>query len=291
MISEIKVFDSVTALPDQADHLVAYCASHGGMYSGSLALSARLRGVVLCDAGVGLDQAGIASLGLLDAAGVPAATVSHRSARIGDGTDGYARGRISYVNSFAAAQGVGVGDSCRLALERLARQLPAPAPRTQTLRYANESRSTAHMPDGTEVVLVDSNSLITQEDAGRIVVCGSHGGLLGGDAQSAVRVDVFGIVFNDADGGADLAGHSRLPALEARGIAGACVSAWTARIGDAQSSYETGVISALNDTARKHGAVLGMSTQAFVACLSATRRGGGAEDVSPHIGTMPLGAP
>ena len=47
---------------------------------------------------------------------------------------------------------------------------------------------------------------------------------------------MFAAVYNDADFGVDDAGISRLPALDARGIAGACVSAWSARIGDGQST-------------------------------------------------------
>lgn len=271
MISEIFILDSITKLPARAGHAVAYCASHGGGYSGTLALQAGLRGVILCDAGVGLRQAGIASLSLLEAAGVPAATLGHRTTRIGNGQDGYARGLVSYVNSVAAGLGVNIGDPCQKALDTLARHAPVPLANKASVEPVKEHRSTVRLSNGGQIVLIDSNSLITQADAGQIVVCGSHGGLLGGDPLSAVRFDVGAIVFNDADGGADLAGVSRLPALEQRGIAAACVSAWTACIGDGQSSYQTGVISALNDTAINCGAVLGMTTQAFVLQLSTTK--------------------
>jgi len=44
--------------------------------------------VILNDAGVGRDRAGIGGLALLDTIGMSAATLSHRSARIGDGDDG-----------------------------------------------------------------------------------------------------------------------------------------------------------------------------------------------------------
>lgn len=272
MIAEILILDSVTKLPARADHAVAYCASHGGGYSGSLALQAGLRGAILCDAGVGLRQAGIASLGMLEAAGVPAATLGHRTTRIGDGQDGYTRGLVSYVNSVAAALGLKVGDPCHKALDMLARYAPALPFNKAAGQPAKEHRSTVHLPNGAQAILVDSNSLITQADIGQVVVCGSHGGLLGGDPLSAVRFDVRAIVFNDADAGVDLAGLSRLPALEQRGIAAACVSAWTACIGDGQSSYQTGVISALNNTALNSGAVLGMTAQEFVFRLSATER-------------------
>ncbi|CAM4393079.1 hypothetical protein [Bordetella muralis] len=264
----ILVLDSITQVPPRTHDTVAYCASHGGSYCGSLALSTGLRGVILCDAGVGLEQAGIAALPILEAAGIPAATIGHLSARIGNGQDGHQRGRISHANAIAARLGVAIGDTCHHALETLACRA-SPGPLETNIAHADaEHRSVVRLSNGGEVTLVDSNSLITATDTGKIVICGSHGGLLGDDPGSAVRVDVRGIVFNDAAVGIDQAGTSRLPALDERGIAAACVSAWTARIGDAQSSYRTGVISALNRTAIEAGASLGMTAQAFALQLA-----------------------
>lgn len=267
---EPLILDSITQLPPQARQAVAYCASHGGLFSGALALQAGLRGILLCDAGVGLGQAGIASLALLQAAGVPAAAIGHRSARIGDGRDGFQRGLVSHANAAALALGIRPGDRCAAALAALQRCAPPRPAGAQDTCGAAESREILVQPNGVPVVLADSNSLVEPADAGRIVVCGSHGGLLGGDPGSAVRVDVRAIAFNDADGGADLAGHSRLPALDRRGIAAVCVSAWTARIGDARSSYETGVISALNEAAARAGAGLGMPLHTFLLQLTDT---------------------
>jgi hypothetical protein len=93
------------------------------------------------------------------------------------------------------------------------------------------------------IVLIDSASLIAPEDAGQIIVTGSHGALVGGNAQMALRVDGFAAVFSDAGVGADGAGITRLPALDTRGIVGLTVSAASARIGDAASLYEEGRIS------------------------------------------------
>ncbi|NYT84321.1 hypothetical protein [Pollutimonas harenae] len=266
---ETLILDSITKLPSSARHIVAYCASHGGRFSGALALQTGIRAVILCDAGVGLRQAGIASLAMLQDHGVAAATVGHNTACIGNGQDGYARGRISYLNAAAAALGVEAGEPCSQAMEKLAGQVPANDMHGASATAVAEQRNIVHLPGAGQVVLADSNSLVTQDDVGQIVVCGSHGGLLGNDPLSAVRFDVRAIVFNDADRGMDDAGLSRLPALDQRGIPAACVSAWTASIGDAQSSYQTGIISALNNTAKNCGALLGMSTQEFVLQLSA----------------------
>ena len=85
------------------------------------------------------------------------------------------------------------------------------------------------------IVLINSASLISPDDAGQIVVTASHGALVGGNAQMALQVDAFAAVFSDAGVGSDNAGISRLPALDGRGIAGLAVSAASARIGDAAS--------------------------------------------------------
>jgi hypothetical protein len=120
-------------------------------------------------------------------------------------------------------------------------------------------------------VALDSASLLTPADIGGIAIMGSHGGLLGGRPETAARVDVFAALYNDADGGIDGAGYTRLPALDARGIAAGTVSAWTAEIGDGMSAWRTGVVSALNATARRLGARVGDTAQQFVALMSEAR--------------------
>jgi hypothetical protein len=116
---------------------------------------------------------------------------------------------------------------------------------------------------------IDSNSLAVIEDAGALIVSGSHGGLLGGDPATAIQPDVRAAAFNDAGNGIDNAGISRLPALDKRQIAAVTVSAASARIGDARSSWETGVISACNQVAMAAGAREGMRLSAFFTTLAA----------------------
>ena len=120
-------------------------------------------------------------------------------------------------------------------------------------------------------MLVDSVSLVTSADIGAVVFTGSHGGLLGGRPETAIKVDVFAALYNDADFGADNAGISRLPALGARNIAGATVSAWSARIGDGQSTYRDGYVTAVNGRAARCGGEIGISAIELVARLVAAR--------------------
>ena len=114
---------------------------------------------------------------------------------------------------------------------------------------------------------IDSATLVRSEDSRSIVVTGSHGALLGGKPDHVLDVDVFAAFFNDAGGGKDGAGFARLAALDPRGIAAAAVSHQTARIGDGRSTYDTGVLSRVNETARRLDLREGMSAREAVARL------------------------
>ena len=94
---------------------------------------------------------------------------------------------------------------------------------------------------------------------------GSHGGLLGGKPDTALKYDVLAALFNDAGIGIDEAGVARLPALDARGIAAGTVAAASARIGDARSTYEDGILSRINPRAAAFGIAPGMTAREFVA--------------------------
>src|SRR5215213_4234690 len=69
----IVVADTITKLPAEAAGAVVVSGSHGGLYPGTLAAKARVRAVILNDAGIGRDDAGIASLHLLERFGIAAA--------------------------------------------------------------------------------------------------------------------------------------------------------------------------------------------------------------------------
>jgi hypothetical protein len=258
------VLDSVTQLDAASRGLVACCASHGGAYAAWYAARHGVAGLLLHDAGIGRECAGIGGLDWLEGRFVPAAAVSHLSARIGDGADMMTRGVLSVVNAPAAALGLAPGMSASAAMARLvAARLPgAEAPGSK-----DEARRDIATDGPLRIVALDSNGLVTAEDAGQVVVTGSHGGLLGGRAASAVKADVFAAIYNDAGIGIDGAGTSRLPALAARGIAGATVSCFSARIGEAMSTWEDGYVSALNEVAARRGGRIGHSTRDFVACL------------------------
>ena len=262
------VTDSVTMLGADARGRAAIAASHGGIYAAYLAAKAGLKAVILSDAGVGRERAGIGGLAYLATMGVPAAAIGHRSARIGDGVDCAKRGLISYVNEPAAAVGIRAGMHASVALDLLAASdlpaAPMPAPQEET-----RHRIAAAEADRVAVFALDSASLVKPEDAGNIVLTGSHGALLGGRPETAMKIAVFAAVFSDADRGIEDCGIARLPALDQRGIAGATVSAWSARIGDGLSTYRDGMVTAVNETAARHGGEIGIPAAELVARLIA----------------------
>lgn len=266
---EPLVSDSITKIPPDARGRALVCASHGGLYAARCAVHAGLPAVLFNDAGIGKDRAGVAGLALLDGHGIASAAVSHRSARIGDGADAIRRGVVSEVNARAAAAGVRVGMAAVDAWRRLVAK-PVREERAAAAAAPIDERSSWSGGGAMPVVVIDSISLVTAADRDAVVVTGSHGGLLGGDPRSACAVDVFAAVFNDADVGIDDAGIGRLAPLDARGIAAVTVGAWTARIGDARSSLDDGVISHANARAARLGARRGQELRRFIETLADT---------------------
>ena len=251
---DIVLADTATKPGPDARGAVIVTGSHGGRYAAYLTLRAHPRAVIHNDAGVGKDEAGIAVIAMAEALGVAAATASHASCRIGDAGDMIARGVVSRANALARALGVARGMACRDAGLILIAARPSdrePEPCGETRRVLDQAGWRRR------IVLIDSASLVDPGDQGQIVVTASHGALVGGNARMALQVDGFAAVFSDAGVGRDNAGISRLPALDGRGIAGLAVSAASARIGDAASVYEDGIVSHVTDTARRLGARVG----------------------------------
>lgn len=251
---------TATKLGSEAAGAVVVSGSHGGAYVGYLVAKAGARAAILNDAGVGRDGAGIAGLERCAAIGMAAATVAHHSARIGDAEDGLRRGVISHANELARSLGCVPGTSCRDAAARLTR---APLPTGRMPAYDEARHLIGETADGRRIVCLDSASLVGPDDAGQIVITGSHGALVGGRRENALRVDALAALFNDAGIGA--AGVGRLPALDARGIAAAAVACDSARIGDGRSTYFDGILSRVNRTARRAGARPGMTARRFIA--------------------------
>ena len=263
MPAPIITADSITRIgAEEAAGAVVVNASHGGVYAAYLAAKLGVAAAIFNDAGAGRDQAGIGGLDYLAALGIPAATIGHDTARIGDGADMLARGVITHANALADGLGVRPGMTCRAAAAALQQAAPArraPPPALEAAFLLVDKKPL--------VWALDSASLVAPEHHDAIVITGSHGGLLGGHPETALKYDVRAAFYNDAGIGIDEAGVSRLPALDARGIAAATVSADSARIGDARSTYEDGVLSRVNTSAAALGLAAGMTARDAIARL------------------------
>jgi hypothetical protein len=268
MPAPIVVADSITRVGSEAAGAVVVNASHGGVYAAYLASRLHVAAAIFNDAGTGRDRAGIGGLDYLQDLGIAAATVGHDTARIGDGADMMASGVITHGNALAASLGATPGQSCRDAAAALQQARPTHRAPPETLEAAF-----LLIAEPPQVWALDSASLVLPEHKAAIVITGSHGGLLGGRAETALKYDVLGAVYNDAGIGKDGAGTSRLPALDARGIAAATVSAASARIGDARSTYEDGIISRVNATAAALGLHECISAREFVDGLRRAKQG------------------
>ncbi len=263
MNTRVWVLDSITQLEDKHYNQVVIAGSHGGLYCGWYAAQKGLRGVILHDAGVGLEHAGISCLTLLNQAGIAGATVNYKTARIGDGNDLLSRGKISFCNTIGSTLGIELNMPVAFAAQRF--RLATRSIETVQLQHESRVQLSADNGQGIEVIGIDSNSLVCAQDANNIVITGSHGALLGGKSASAIKVSVLGAVYNDAGGGIDDSGYSRLPALDARGIPAMTVHHTSARIGDANSTWKTGILSRANAVAANLGICIGMSVPEAVS--------------------------
>jgi len=263
-LPSVLTADSITRIGGEAAGAVVVNGSHGGIYAAYLAAKLRVAAVVFNDAGIGRDSAGVAGLDYLAGLGIPAAAVGHDTARIGDGADMIARGTITYANSQAVTLGCQPGMACRDAAVRL----------------QQAALSGREPPPALEAafLLIPEPPALWAAHVGTVVATGSHGGLLGGRPDTALKADALAVLFNDAGIGIDEAGVTRLPALDVRGIAAATVSAASARIGDARSTYEDGILTRVNARAAAFRIRPGITAREFVAII----RGAAAERRDKH---------
>ena len=116
----------------------------------------------------------------------------------------------------------------------------------------------------TTILLADTVTRLTVEHAGRVVVTGSHGGMIA--ASYTARARVRAAAFNDAGRGCEDAGIAGLAALDDIGIAAFAVAHTSARIGDAADALAHGIVSACNEAAT----TVGVSTH--MSCAEAAQR-------------------
>ena len=255
--------------PEHRGHVIV-SGSYGGRYNAFNAAKWPVRAVIMNDAGIGKDNAGIVGLDFLDQIGMAAATADARTCHIGDGDHMLANGVISHVNRTAAAFGCAPGQTVRQCAEQMrAAPVPttAPPPITEGARFVIRD-----VPNEPALVCADSIGMLQPDDTGRIVVTASHGALSGGRPDNTVPLGIHAVFFSDAGGGKDNAGIARLDDLDRKGIIAAATSADSAPIGDSRALYRDGVFSHINGPASRAGAQVGMKLKDFIEMLIAAAK-------------------
>ncbi len=228
-------------------------ASYAGVLPARMIGDHRPRGAIGVDAGVGPEGAGIAGLWYFEALNIPAAAVDVRSVRLGDGADMYEKGVIRFLNRPAADCGVrpgmGVKEAARLMLDN---DPAAPGAMEVTNRRVMEEG-----PDGRKIICTDSIVFGEPDDVRNIIVSAGHNGA--SSADYLLAINPFGYICSDGGRGRDDSGMAALPIAAANNIAGATVDAARARMGDALSTWNDGIISAMNSLAEAAGVRVGMT--------------------------------
>ena len=134
---------------------------------------------------------------------------------------------------------------------------------------SNEPERTVRHSD-VEIAVVDSVTEVRDEDTGRVVVTGSHGGRSSGTYALAVRASLY--VFNDAGIGKGEAGVAALAMLDEAGIAAIAVGCDTARIGDARDTLSNGIVTRTNARADALGCRAGDPLPCVIDRLAGVER-------------------
>lgn len=260
---------SATAPAECCGHVLV-SGSYGGEYNAYHAGKHGIRGVILNDAGVGKDRAGIRGLAYLERVGLAAATADVMSCHIGDGAHMLQHGTISFVNRCAAGLGCAPGQTVQACAERLkagavieAEMPPASSGRRWLMR---------EVPGEPRVICLDAAPMLEAGDAGSIAVTGSHAALLAGKPDGLIAPAVCAVFFSDGGVGMDQVGVARLPLLDERGIPAGAASVDSAAIGDSRDIHAHGVLSFVNAAAAALGGAPGMRVKDFIELLIARWR-------------------
>lgn len=225
---------------------VLICGSHGAPCATQLVMWARPRGLFIHDAGIGLGDGGVNGLKLLDTYLIPCAAVDGKSARISDGRDMYENGIISRVNQAAHRMGLREGMAVEAAAQQLLDNNPVHvAPARRQIKV--------HSDELGDVFALDTVKYADQRIAGGVLCMGSHAARAMADYVDDLGFKLAGVITNDVGRAKDDSGIEGLALLDPYEVPAATVYGHTARVGDARSTYLTGRISHLNDTAAAIG--------------------------------------
>jgi hypothetical protein len=253
----VLVADSLSYFEHEA-HLedVAVGASFAGAATAAMAMRPGVKAWIAHEGGPGKDDAGVSGLPLAQRFGIPAAAIATMTAGLSRGTT-LITGTVSRANEAALALGVRPGqtggDAAKLMLK---------APRGKPCELHGIIDESIHEmeigPNG-RIFAVWSFSRVRGEHPNDVFCVASHGGKV--MAEYALQARPRGLIANDAGRGLDYSGTDGLEVMDEQRIPAATVSAESARLGDALSTYRDGIISAANASARAIGVRINMSAR------------------------------
>lgn len=260
----VLVADSLSYF-EHEPHLddVAVGASFAGAPTAAMAMRPGVKAWIAHEGGPGKDEAGVSGLALAQRFAIPAAAVATMTAALSRGTT-LITGTISRANEAARALGVRPGQAGGEAARLM---LTAPRGRACALEgIVDEAIHEVEVGRQGRIYAVWSFSRVKGEHSNDVFCVASHGGKV--MAEYALRVRPRGVIANDAGRGLDDSGTDGLKLLN---MPAACVSADSARIGDALSTYRDGIVSAVNPTAAAVGVQIGMSARDAARLMLAAR--------------------
>ena len=258
----VVLLDSLGDLQPGNTSPILVCGSHCG---GNRALAqqvknCRVQAVFLNNAGIGKNQAGVRGLMHYEAEDILACAVDRNSAEIGIALDTWQNGIISHLNPRAEAAGIEIGDTVKEAVAKISDIIGQPlatqrSEHSEHLLKNEEKANKADLKkqaqtqiDGVPVTVTDSITFLNENNAGDIVVCGSHGGVSAGHYAQKHRVKA--VFFNDAGIGKNNAGTKSLESLSDAGILACTADCMSAEIFNGQDVLENGIISVCNQLAK-----------------------------------------
>jgi uncharacterized protein YunC (DUF1805 family) len=259
----VVLLDSLGDLQPGNASPILVCGSHCGD-NGTFARKLKnghVKAVFLNNAGVGKNQAGISGLSHYEAENILACAVHHNSAEIGVARDTWESGIISHTNFQAHDAGIQIGDSVKEAVAKINKILNQTSlsqenknteflieEKKENSNKVDLKKQTQTQIDGKRITVTDSITFLNENNAGDIVVCGSHGGVSAG--HYAQKHHVKAVFFNDAGIGKNNAGVKSLASLSDAGILACTVDCMSAEIFNGQDVLDNGIITVCNQLAK-----------------------------------------
>jgi len=257
------LLDSLGDLQAANSSPILVCGSHcgdNGIFARKLK-NCHVKAVFLNNAGVGKNQAGIRGLIHYQAEGILACAVDHNSAEIGISNDTWESGILSHANPQAEEAGIQIGDSVKVAVAKIVNLFNLPLSTQINKDFESLIDETKENSgkidlkkqiqtqiDGVSITVTDSITFLNENNAGDIVVCGSHGGLSAG--KYALKRHVKAVFFNDAGIGKNNAGVKSLESLNDAGILACTVDCMSAEIYNGHDTLGNGIITVCNQVAK-----------------------------------------